>query len=250
MILVFLPYLLQLLCIFHIIKTHQNTSWIWIVVFVPYIGGLAYLLIELIPYFLNANRVNAVKDTLTDIIKPDQKFEVIKDKAFYSATYKNMIEYADALLERKQFSEAMKIYYDQNRGAFLDDPELQYRIANGLYCSEDYENAYIAIKKLLDSNKALDKKARENILYLKIFEKIKSHEDVKAEYNKILQKIQNNTIELPYINFLVKNNDIEELVDVFKKIHADEHSMKINKVRYNSQFYSTVYQIEKRIKTK
>ena len=250
MFLVFLPYVLQLLCIIHIIKTHQNTSWIWIVVFVPYIGGIAYLFIELIPYFMNANKINDVRDSLTDFIKPDQKFEVIKEKALYSATYKNMIEYADALIEKKQYAEAMKIYYDQNRGAFLDDPELQYRIANGLYCSGDFNNALLAIEKLLKSNKSFEKKDRENILYLRIIEEIKNADVVQEEYKKVLQRIQNNSIELPYINFLIKNDDKEELRNIFSKIHADEHSMKINKVRYNRQFYNSVYQIERRYNNK
>ena len=44
-----LPYLLQLLCIIHVLKTGRNTSWIWLIIFLPYVGGLAYLVVEVLP---------------------------------------------------------------------------------------------------------------------------------------------------------------------------------------------------------
>ncbi len=48
-LLIALPYLLQLLCIIHIVRTGRNTSWIWLIIFVPYVGGVAYLLVEVLP---------------------------------------------------------------------------------------------------------------------------------------------------------------------------------------------------------
>jgi hypothetical protein len=244
MVLVFLPYVLQLLCVIHIIKTHQNTYWIWIVVFVPYIGGIAYLIIELIPNILNADKLDNVKDSFTDLIKPDQKFELIKQKAMYSSTFKNMLDYADALVSRNEPTEALGIYNELNVGAFLNDPELMYRIANALYINEEYEKSLACIESLINANQFLQKKERENILYLRIIEKLRDDDYVKAEYKRVLQKIQNNTIELPYIDFLVRINDKEELQSLFSKIHYDEQSMKISKVRYNKAFYRSVYQIE------
>ncbi len=250
MYILFLPYLLQLLCIVHVIKTHRNTYWIWIIIGVPYAGGLAYLLIEMLPDLLSASKMDTVKDTLVGLIKPDEKFEIIRQKAMYSSTHKNMIEYADALMARNSFTEALGIYTDQNKGAFLNDQELIYRIALAEYSLGNHEKALEHIAALMKSSSSFAKKSRENLLYLLIIEQLKDRDAVKDEYIKTLRLIQNNSIELQYIDFLLRIGDTGELLSLFAKIHLDEQSMKINKFRYDRRFYNSVYRIERNVMQK
>jgi hypothetical protein len=44
-----LPSRSKLLCIIHVVRTGRNTSWIWLIIFVPYVGGVACLLVEVLP---------------------------------------------------------------------------------------------------------------------------------------------------------------------------------------------------------
>jgi hypothetical protein len=53
----------------------------------------------------------------------------------------------------------------------------------------------------------------------------------------VLQRIQDNTIELPYIEFLMRNNDEAALGGFSRGIHEDEQSMRVNNIRYNRRFY-------------
>jgi len=247
MIFLLLPYALQLLCIIHIIRAHRNMYWLWIVIAVPYVGGLVYLAVELLPDLLSGKGIDQVRDTLADFIKPGEKFEIIRQKAMYSSTYKNMIEYADALLAKNMAAEALGIYTDQNKGAFLDDPELAYRIALALYKTGDYANAMERLGALMKTSASFERKSRENLLRLMILEKTRDAAFVKAEYQKTLQRIQNNSIELPYIEFLIKTNDRGELKSIFEKIRGDEQSMRINRVRYDRNFYAAAYRLERSI---
>ncbi len=247
-VLLALPYVLQLLCLIHIIKTHRNSSWLWIVIMIPYAGGIAYLLIELLPELLRPGKIDGLKDALTEIVKPDAKFEVIKKKAEYSATYKNMLEYADALMEKQDYQTALGIYIDQNRGAFKDDPELLYRIAGAKYRTGDYQGARADLEALFASNPALRSGSKENLLFLRLLERIEDASLVKSEYQKTLQRIQNNSIELQYIDFLISTDDRPELVALFDKLRQDEQSMKINRVRYDRSFYTAVRRLEKQVR--
>ena len=248
--LMILPYLLQLLCLVHIVKTHRNTYWIWIVIAVPYIGGLAYLILEIIPGLSSAPRIHSVKDQLTDLVKPNGKFEIIEQKARFSPTFKNMVEYADALMARNDYGKALEIYTAQNAGAFRNDPELVYRTASALYRMERYPDAKKTIVELMETNESFRKKSRENLLYLAIIEKTESPDFVRDEYQKTLHRIQNNSIEIPYIEFLMNNDYTAELETIFARIHLDEQSMKVNKVRYNRAFYSAVYQLERKLRAR
>lgn len=247
MIFLLLPYALQLLCIIHIIRAHRSMYWLWIVIAVPYVGGLVYLAVELLPDLLSGKGIDQVRDTLADFIKPGEKFEIIKQKAMYSSTYKNMIEYADALMAKNMAAEALEIYTEQNKGAFLDDPELAYRIALALYKTGDYANALERLNALMKTSASFERKSRENLLRLMILEKTLDAAAVKAEYQKTLQRIQNNSIELPYIEFLIKTDDRDELKNIFEKIRGDEQSMRINRVRYDRNFYAAAYRLERSI---
>ncbi|GEM_PF-1710403 len=241
----FIPYLLQLLCVIHIFKARRNTYWVWVVVMLPYVGGLAYLIIEILPDLASPHRVNRVKDSVLDVIRPNQRFEVTRQKARFSPTHRNMVDYADALLDRGEYDEALKIYQDQNAGAFLNDPELLYRIAAALYACGRYPEALAAVESLMKRGTSYQNGSRENILYLSIIEKTESAEFAKKEYARVLQRIQDNTIELPYIEFLMRNNDEAALGGIFARIHEDEQSMRVNNIRYNRRFYKKVYAYER-----
>jgi hypothetical protein len=245
-----IPYALQLICVVHALKNGKNTYWIWIIVFVPYIGGLAYLIVEILPTYTNANRIDLARNTLIDFIKPNQRFEIVKQKAEFSASYKNMIGYADVLLERKEYIEALKIYENENAGVFKDDQELLYRIALANYYCGNYQVALSIIQKLFSEDEKKTKKSRECLLYLQILEKTENREKVKDAYYTVNQRIQNNSIEIPFLNYLIENKEYEEAKKIIERVHNDEKSMRINNVRYNKTFYREVYRLERLIAKK
>lgn len=245
-----IPYALQLLCVVHAIKNNKNTYWVWIVLFVPYVGGLAYILVEILPGLTGTSGVRDVRSTLIDFINPNQRFEVTKQKASYSPSYKNLIEYADMLLERKEYAEALKIYESQNAGIFKGDKELLYRIALALYYYGDYPRAMELVRGLFREDEKLLKSSRESLLYLQILEKTEDPERVKEEYRAVNQRIQNNTIELPYLAFLLAQGDHAEARRVIERIRDDERSMKIHNVRYDRRFYREVYSLERELPRK
>jgi hypothetical protein len=248
--LLLIPYAIQLLCVVHAIKNNKNTYWIWIILFVPYIGGLSYLIVELLPNFTSSRNIDAAKNTLIDFIKPNQKFEVIKQKAEFSPSHRNMIEYADMLLERKEYRNALDIYEGENTGVFKDDQELLYRIALAYFYTENYSKSLVILNTLFAKDEKLQRKSRECLLYLQLLEKTEEHGKVKNEYYAINQRIQNNTIEIPFLNYLLLKQDHEEACKLIQRIRNDEKSMKIDNVRYNKSFYREVYRLERSFQKK
>jgi hypothetical protein len=76
-LLIALPYLLQLLCIIHIVRTGRNTSWIWLIIFVPYVGGVAYLLVEVLPTLGRGGRrtLATTRDIVVRSLNPSARLE-------------------------------------------------------------------------------------------------------------------------------------------------------------------------------
>jgi len=48
---IYLTYFIQILLIIHVLKTGRDRYWIWLLLFLPLIGGIAYLVVEIIPEF-------------------------------------------------------------------------------------------------------------------------------------------------------------------------------------------------------
>jgi hypothetical protein len=49
MLLLIVPIIIQVLLIIHVIRTGRNQLWIWVLLFLPLAGGIAYLAVEIVP---------------------------------------------------------------------------------------------------------------------------------------------------------------------------------------------------------
>ena len=245
--LLWLPYLLQLLCIIHILKTHQNTYWIWIIIMLPYIGGLAYLVIEVIPHMSSRRSMSSIQDSVVYFIKPSAKIETLRQKAEFSPTHNNLIDYADALLSTGAYAKALDIYNAQKKGLFKDDLELSYKIAYAEFKSGQFAVAKDHIEKMMDPKTKLFKQSKQSLLYLATIENTDACETVKAEYKRILSAMQDSAIELHYLQYLTKNEQYDEVINKIAVMRKEEDAMKKNHMRYNRSFYTAAYRLEREI---
>ncbi len=245
-----LVYVLQLLCLIHIIKTRRSSMWIYIIIFLPGIGGLAYLIVEILPDLFSRTRIENARDSVIKIIKPSQKFEELEQKAKFSATFTNLINYADALMEKKRYAEALEIYTSQNKSPFLDDSELLYKISAALYSTEEYEESLKILNKLMQKDEMLRKSPKINILYLAVKERTSGTDEVKKEYERILASSYDNEIQIAFIKFLWKNNFRDELSQVFERINYDERTLKISRTWYDKNFYKEIHGLERQFRQK
>ncbi len=245
--LLWIPYLLQLLCILHILKTQRNMYWIWIIIMLPYIGGIAYFIIEILPGLSRGNSVTSIQDSIVYFIRPKEKIEALRRKAEFSPTHNNCLEYADALLSGGEYTKALELYTAQNKGLFKDDVELQYKIAFAEYKSGHFSEAKTYIKKIQDQHTKLFKHPNHTLLYCAIIENTESPDTVKTEYKRILTTSPLSSLELHYLQYLTKKNDIDEVLQKIKIMRTEEDAMKKNHMRYNKRFYHEAYRLEREI---
>lgn len=248
--LLWIPYVLQLLCILHILKKGQNMYWIWIIIMLPYIGGIAYFIIEILPGLSRGNSVTSIQDSIVYFIRPKEKIEALRRKAEFSPTHNNCLEYADALLSNGEYAKALELYTAQNNGLFKDDVELQYKIALAEYKSGHFTEAKAYIEKIQDQQTKLFKHPNHTLLYCAIIENTDKPETVKTEYKRILTTTPISSLELHYLQFLVKNNDVDEVLQKIEHMKKEEDAMRKNRMRYNKRHYNAVYRLEREIRNK
>ena len=240
-----IPYLVQLACLIHIIRYKKDTFWIWIIIMVPYLGGVIYFFMEILPAIKISKKTIDIYEGLTNFIKPNVKLEKAKQKMLYASTYQNAIEYADALSFAEKYDEALDIYSGQKKTFYINDPELIFKIAFVLYKLGKNEEAMKEITNLKKDNEIAFEKNHWNKLYLLIFENLSDNDNIKKEYNKIREVKKDHSIDLLYLNYLKKIEDLIQLESIISNLEKEKQFLDENGIRYDRKFYRDAFKIGK-----
>ena len=119
-----LIWLIQLGLIVHVLKTGRSRFWIILLIFMPLIGGLAYVAIELVPEFTGSisgqRALRGVKKTL----QPGANLRQQEAAWQQSPNVDNGRRYAEALIDSGNTSKATEIVNQALKGLFATEPTL------------------------------------------------------------------------------------------------------------------------------
>ncbi|MBR5932801.1 MAG: tetratricopeptide repeat protein [Treponema sp.] len=142
-------YLLQLLLLIHIIKTRRDFTWIYLLIFLPYVSALAYIILCIIPDIMHSRVLYKAQGTVADIIIPNRKIKELEKAVRISDTPANILNLADAYAQSGRFSEAVELYKKIMTGVYKNDSEIEYKLMISLYELGEFAEA----KKILKSYK-------------------------------------------------------------------------------------------------
>ncbi|OHD14009.1 MAG: hypothetical protein A2Z98_14780 [Spirochaetes bacterium GWB1_27_13] len=244
--LVLIPYLMQLLCIIHVIKNGRNTSWLYIIIFAPYVGGIAYFIIEILPTLNYHNTVSSITDIIATSISPSYKLKELESKANYSPTYENKKNLADEYLNCGYFDKAIEIYDNILVSAYKDNYEIMLLKAKSLYGSKNYEEAYVIIKKL-DENKYKYRNESELLIKLKIFEHILSKEEIYQLYKNAKNQFNSFEIQYYYIDYMISQQDYLEANSVINDIETTKKHLDKSGLTYKKNWVNKALSLRSKI---
>ena len=105
-----LPILFQVALVIHIVKTGRNTLWIWLVIFVPLVGGLAYFAVEILPELMGSRSAKRAASGLRKTVDPHRDLRQASQQLAVNDSVDSRRRVADQLLERGRFQEAMDLH--------------------------------------------------------------------------------------------------------------------------------------------
>ena len=150
--LIALSIVVQLALVVHIIKTGRNTTWVFIVLFFPLIGSLAYFIIELLPELTNTRTARTAQRSLTKAVDPDKALREASEQYELARTAQNAMTLAREHLERSNFSAAKELYERSLSGVHNDDPDLLLGLAQAHFGLAEYADALRCLDTLKDKN--------------------------------------------------------------------------------------------------
>lgn len=226
-ILFLLPYALELLLIIHMIKNNKPFVWLWLIVFLPYLGGIVYIIMELIPDIIQGKTARNMGETVSNIVKPNKKIKDAEDLLQRQDTIANKIALADLYKENREYEKSLALYEDCLKGPYSEDFDIIFKCAVCLYLQGKKEEAAERYSKIAGKKELTERQELYVYQITDDYDKLKDIFDRDANF------------EVGYI--LSKNykeqNDIESIKAIIKEMEYNFRTYKYLKKTENKYWY-------------
>jgi hypothetical protein len=126
------PLLFSVLLCVHVVRSGNSLYWIFLILFVPFLGGLVYLVAIVIPEFAGGTRAKRMGMAARDALDPMREYRTAKAASDETPTVHNRMRLAAAAASLGRHAEAEQLYGEAMQGIHADDPTLLLGRANAL----------------------------------------------------------------------------------------------------------------------
>ncbi len=179
-----LPILFQVALVIHIVRTGRNTLWIWLVIFVPLVGGLAYFAVEILPELMGSRSAKRAASGLRKTVDPHRDLRQASQQLAVNDSVDSRRRVADQLFERGRFQEAMEHYRAAITGIYSHEPLLMLGVARSQFALNQFAAARQTLDELIANNPDF-KSAEGHLLYARALEAEGNFDKAMSEYQAL-----------------------------------------------------------------
>jgi hypothetical protein len=210
-------YLPQALLIIHVVKTGRSIAWIFVLIFVPIAGGIAYLIVEVLPDLFNSRQYKRQADFVNRIVRPGASLHKQEEAARYSPTFQNLVALANAYVENGRYEDAVNTFRRALKPPFEDDLDTLYNLAFAQYMGADFNGADTTMKRIGELGRGRFN-ARETLLHAKIREGLGDIEGATRLYANAAEKSPDLDYQFYYGQYLRRSARPDEALKQYQGI--------------------------------
>ncbi len=179
-----LIWLIQLALIIHVLKTGRNRYWVLIMLFLPLIGGIAYLVVEILPGLSGSITGQRAVRNVRKTLNPGADLRYHEAAWEQSPNVDNGRRYAEALLDSGKTAEAEEIVNGALKGLFVTEPTLLLIKARIEFDQDRPAEAVESLKTLQENNPDF-RNAEGHLLYARALEANGQTDKAIREYSAV-----------------------------------------------------------------
>lgn len=179
-----LIWLIQLGLIIHVLKTDRSRYWIFFLIFMPLIGGIAYFIIELLPGFTGSIEGQRAVRTVKQTLNPGADLRQHEAAWNQSPNVDNSRRYAEALLDAGKIDDAENIINQALKGLFKTEPTLLLLKARLQFETGRTGDAITTLETLQEHNPDF-RSAEGHLLYARALEAEDRIDEAIREYSAV-----------------------------------------------------------------
>ena len=239
----YLIIILQAICVIHCLRKGKEQKWIWLIVFLPLIGCIAYIFTEM----FSGNEIQNVQAGVSTIVNPTGKIKKLEKQLQFSDTFNNRVLLADAYLAAGNTGKAIELYKSSLTGNFSENEHVIAQLIVAYCLEKNYAPILPLARKIYHIPQFARSKA--HIAYAIALEHTGNTTQAEQEYNLMKARFANFEARYHYGLFLVRNNRANEAKQLFSDIAMEEKQLSSRERRYNRQFIQLAKDELRRLQT-
>jgi hypothetical protein len=212
-----LPIIFEVLLVIHVLKTGRNTLWIWLIILLPLAGGIAYLIVELLPELSRSRTLAATRRNVQQALDPHAQLRRFQDEAQVTQNVASSQRYAEELLRHNRFEESIAIYRKILTGLYAHDPDLMLGLARAQFGGGDAAAARATLDEALRMNPDF-RSPQGHLLYARALEGEGNADKALAEYHALSTSYPGAEAAVRYAQLLKAQGRVEESRSVAKDL--------------------------------
>lgn len=217
MLFLILSLIIQVGLIVHIVKTGRGMMWVFIVLFFPLVGALAYFIVEILPELSQSRTARNVRRGLSKTVDPNKEFRSAAQNLALADTVQNAITLGDHHLEKSQFGEAKELYQRFLKGVHSDDPVLLLGLARAHFALGEFAEAISALDRLKTANPDF-KSPEGHMLYARSQEALGNTAAAIHEYEALSRHYSGPEAVCRLALLLKSTGEVQRAAELFQRI--------------------------------
>jgi hypothetical protein len=232
----YLILILQGYCIYHAYKHGNPYYWYFLILFIPVIGCIIYLITQV----YNKRDAEKIQEEIVSVVNPTKKIKDLEKRLYFTETYQNRVNLADAFLDIKDYKNAIPHYLEALEDGSQNDFYVTNKLITAYYSIEDYGKVVLYAEKI--KNQFEFKKSRAQFLYGLALEKLGNLEEAESNLRKIDIRYSFYNERLALAKFLISRDKTNDAKEILEEIHIESQNM----TRPNKRIYgATVQEVDK-----
>ena len=220
---------LQIICVIHCLRTRADQKWIWLIIFLPYIGCLAYLFTEIIP----AGRTGNWQTGLGSLfISPAGRIRRLEQNLHFANTFNNRIMLADAYKAAGRLEEAIDLYTSSLTGAFTENEYVINQLISAYFETKQYPELILLARKIYKRPQFA--RSAAHLSYARALDLSGDKEGAETEFKRMKARFADFEARYQYGLFLQREGREKEARDVLQDIVSEAPHLSSRERRSNS----------------
>lgn len=212
-----LSILIQVAIVIHIIKTGRNTLWVWLVIFVPLIGALAYFVVEILPGLMGSQAAKRTASSLRRTVDPNRDLRQAHKRLAVNDSVDSRRKVADQLFEHGEYDAAIEHYTAAMTGLYSHEPLLMLGVAKAQFAKGQISEARQTLDELIANNPDF-KSPEGHLLYARALEGEGNIEKALAEYASLAKYYSGAEAIYRYALLLKRGGNEEQATNLLKEL--------------------------------
>lgn len=208
---------LQLVCVIHAVKTGRAYYWLWIILFMPGIGSLAYFIVEVLPSLSTGLAVKRAGEGVIAIVNPGRSLRQLEDELDLCDNVKNRQALARGYMNAGRYDDAISIYQKCLTGVFKDDPAVLLELAYAYFLCQRFAESKETIERLTKVKPDFHQEERQ-LLLARAFEETGETKQALEVYAAMLKSSSGEEVRCRYALLLDRTGERRQAFELFCEV--------------------------------